>query len=59
MHDIDTRRDIGRARDDYPATDSLAHFNTAAVGLASRGLAEAYHRTVDEWTDHGLESTRR
>ena len=44
--------DIREARELYPATDSLAYFNTAAVGLASRALALAlpplHRRVVDD-----------
>jgi selenocysteine lyase/cysteine desulfurase len=31
------------------------YFNTAAVGLASRRLAEAYHEFIDEWATAGLD----
>src|SRR6185295_7542834 len=36
----------------------MAYFNTAAVGLASRELAAAYHAFVDEWTATGLDFVR-
>ena len=50
-------RDVSTARGDYPATASLAYFNTAAVGLASRRLAATYHAAVDAWTEHGFDFT--
>ena len=43
--------DITEARRLFPATTGRAYFNTAAVGLASRRLAETYHAVVDEWAD--------
>jgi selenocysteine lyase/cysteine desulfurase len=42
----------------FPATDYAAYFNTAAVGLASRPLAAAYHDYVDQWTATGLDYVR-
>ena len=39
----------------FPATDNLAYFNTAAVGLASHALTSAFHRYVDEWSQSGLD----
>jgi selenocysteine lyase/cysteine desulfurase len=50
--------DVREARRWFPATDTVAYFNTAAVGLASRMLATAYHRYVDEWTATGPEYVR-
>ena len=47
--------DIRDARRLFPATANLAYFNTASVGLASRQLAETYHRFVDEWANAGLD----
>ena len=47
--------DITEARRLFPATTGRAYFNTAAVGLASRRLAETYHAVVDEWVTHGLD----
>jgi hypothetical protein len=44
---------IGNARRLFPATAGRAYFNTAAVGLASRQLAEAYHAFIDEWAAGG------
>ncbi len=46
-------RDVRSARREFPATDKLAYFNTAAVGLASRALIAAYRSYVDEWTETG------
>ena len=51
-------RDIREARSLFPATDSVAYFNTAAVGLASRALSVACHRYVDEWVETGLDYVR-
>ena len=50
--------DIAEARRLFPATVGRAYFNTAAVGLASRRLAETYHAVVDEWVANGLDWTR-
>jgi len=50
--------DIAEARRLFPATVGRAYFNTAAVGLASRRLAETYHHVVDEWAAHGFDWTR-
>jgi cysteine desulfurase/selenocysteine lyase len=50
--------EIRAARSLFPATDNVAYFNTAAVGLASRTLAAAYHRFVDEWAENGLDYAR-
>jgi cysteine desulfurase / selenocysteine lyase len=50
--------DITQARSLFPATDKVAYFNTAAVGLASSALAAAYHRYVDEWTESGPDWVR-
>jgi selenocysteine lyase/cysteine desulfurase len=50
--------DVTEARRLFPATDSVAYFNTAAVGLASSALAAAYHGYVDEWTELGLDWVR-
>ena len=46
------------ARGLFPATAGRAYFNTAAVGLASRRLADAYHDFIDEWTAAGLDYSR-
>jgi selenocysteine lyase/cysteine desulfurase len=50
--------DVTEARRLYPATETVAYFNTAAVGLASSAVAAAYHRYVDDWTEHGLDWLR-
>jgi selenocysteine lyase/cysteine desulfurase len=50
--------DIREARSLFPTTGNFAYFNTAAVGLASRALADAYHRYVDEWAASGLDFPR-
>jgi selenocysteine lyase/cysteine desulfurase len=50
--------DVRGARSLFPATDNAAYFNTAAVGLASRTLAAAYHSYVDDWTETGLDYVR-
>ena len=50
--------DICDARRLFPATADRVYFNTAAVGLASRRLADAYHEFVDEWTAAGLDYSR-
>jgi len=47
--------EIGEARKLFPATDRLAYFNTAAVGLASRALASTCHSFIDEWTESGFD----
>jgi len=46
---------IGDARGLFPAAAGRAYFNTAAVGLASRRLAEAYRAFIDEWAADGLD----
>ena len=46
--------DVREARRMFPATAGRAYFNTAAVGLASQRLADAYHAFVEEWADTGL-----
>jgi selenocysteine lyase/cysteine desulfurase len=50
--------DIGEARRLFPATRDRAYFNTAAVGLASRRLAETYHACIDDWTASGFDFLR-
>jgi len=49
---------IGDARRLFPATAGRAYFNTAAVGLASRRLAETYRAFIDEWAADGLDYSR-
>jgi selenocysteine lyase/cysteine desulfurase len=41
------------ARELFPATERIAYFNTAAVGLASRALEDAYRHYVDGWVTEG------
>ena len=50
--------DVRDARLLYPATEQWAYFNTAAVGLASRSVADAYHAFVTEWMTDGLDFVR-
>ena len=50
--------DIRDARRLFPATADRAYLNTAAVGLASRRLAETYYEFIDEWTAAGLDYSR-
>jgi selenocysteine lyase/cysteine desulfurase len=52
------RADVREGRRLFPATAARAYFNTAAVGLASQRLADAYHAFVDEWADTGLDYRR-
>ena len=46
---------IREARKLFPATDRLAYFNTAAVGLASQALAASYHSCIDDWAASGFD----
>lgn len=50
--------DIRDARSMFPATGGRAYLNTAAVGLASRRLADTYHEFVTEWTTAGFDYSR-
>ena len=50
--------DVTEARKLFPATDMVAYFITAAVGLASSAVAAAYHGYVDEWAERGLDWAR-
>ena len=50
--------DIRSARELFPATRNVAYLNTAAVGLASTALADAYRGYLDEWLDRGLDLVR-
>ena len=50
--------DVREARRLFPATDGVAYFNTAAVGLASRVLVDAYRRYIDDWAATGLDYVR-
>ncbi len=53
-----TSGDVRASRGLFPATDGVAYFNTAAVGLASRPLAAALHGYVDDWSETGLDYIR-
>jgi cysteine desulfurase/selenocysteine lyase len=50
--------DIRATRDLFPATAGCAFFNTAAVGLASRRLADSYRELIDEWVGVGFDYVR-
>ena len=50
--------DVREARRLFPATDGVAYFNTAAVGLASRVLIDAYRRCIDNWAATGPDYVR-
>ncbi len=50
--------DVTQARNLFPATEPMAYFNTAAVGLASSAVGIAYHDYIDEWTKVGLDWVR-
>ncbi|MGC1206394.1 MAG: aminotransferase class V-fold PLP-dependent enzyme [Ornithinimicrobium sp.] len=50
--------DVTEARNFFPATEAMAYFNTAAVGLASSAVAAAYHDYIDDWTTFGLDWVR-
>jgi selenocysteine lyase/cysteine desulfurase len=50
--------DIRVAPDLFPATARCAFFNTAAVGLASRRLADSYRELIDEWVAVGFDFVR-
>jgi cysteine desulfurase / selenocysteine lyase len=54
MHGMDVRD----ARELFPATRSAAYFNTAAVGLASTALIDAYDALVDDWTRGAMDYAR-
>jgi hypothetical protein len=50
--------EIRVARDLFAATASCAFFNTAAVGLASRRLADSYGELIDHWVAVGFDFVR-
>ncbi len=50
--------DVHEARSLAPATETVAYFNTAAVGLASRSLVAAYRRFIDDWAETALDYVR-
>src|SRR5215468_3531230 len=50
--------EIREARSLFPATSDRAYFNTAAVGLASHRLANAYRKAIGEWEAAGFDFAR-
>jgi cysteine desulfurase / selenocysteine lyase len=50
--------DVTEARGLFPTTADWVYLNTAAVGLASRRLAQTYHDVVDECAMRGLDFAR-
>ncbi len=50
--------DVRNARNLFPATEKVAYFNTAAVGLASRALVAALKGYIDDWSESGLDFAR-
>src|ERR1700712_371160 len=50
--------DFATARDLFPVTRRIAYLNTAAVGLASSRLTEAYARVLANWTANGFDYVR-
>jgi cysteine desulfurase / selenocysteine lyase len=52
------RNNIRNARELFPATAEFAYLNTAAVGLASRRLADTYHASVESWAGEGFDFGR-
>ena len=50
--------DVREARRLFPATERVAYLNTAAVGLASRTLIDAYRGFLDEWAEAPLDYAR-
>src|SRR5215813_4663913 len=50
--------DVREARSLFPAAQKLTYLNTAAVGLASSALLDAYGRFVGEWSDGPLDYVR-
>ncbi len=51
-------KDVRDARLSYPATREWTYFNTAAVGLASQAVADAYRAFLNEWMTNGLDYAR-
>jgi len=47
--------DVREARRLFPAAADRVYSNTAAVGLASRRLAETYQQFIDDWTAVGFD----
>jgi cysteine desulfurase / selenocysteine lyase len=50
--------DVREARRLFPATAGRVYLNTAAVGLASRRLADTCHQLIDDWTSTGFDFSR-
>jgi selenocysteine lyase/cysteine desulfurase len=55
---VTSATDVREARGLFPATETMAYFNTAAVGLASRALVAAYRSFIDDWAESGLDYVR-
>jgi selenocysteine lyase/cysteine desulfurase len=53
-----SEHDVREARRLFPATERVAYLNTAAVGLASRPLIDAYRGFLDEWAEAPLDYVR-
>jgi len=51
-------RHILEANGLFPATDEVAYFNTAAVGLGSRALGDTLGRYLDDWIRTGPDFVR-
>ncbi|MGZ4286885.1 MAG: aminotransferase class V-fold PLP-dependent enzyme [Solirubrobacteraceae bacterium] len=56
--DANSVNEVRAARRLFPATDTAAYFNTAAVGLASRMLQAAYLQYIEDWVRSGLDYVR-
>jgi len=50
--------EVREARSLFPATQKLTYLNTAAVGLASTAMLDAYRDFVGEWSDGPLDYVR-
>jgi selenocysteine lyase/cysteine desulfurase len=50
--------DLATARDLFPVTRRVAYLNTAATGLASSRLTEAYARVIESWAATGFDYVR-
>ena len=50
--------EVREARSLFPATEKLTYLNTAAVGLASSALLDAYRGFIGEWSDGPLDYVR-
>lgn len=49
---------VRAAREEFPVLRERVYLNTAAVGLGSRRLAQAYRSFIDDWTAGGLDYVR-